>query len=275
MASASESVLQDLRAQLARTSPPRLSQETVSTGLPLLDRQLPGHGLPSASVVEWVADGPGLGTTTLALKCGATLMKKAGALAVIDPYNDFHAAALTGTGIDLSRLLLVRPKAIAERTAANQQMAQHSNHGNRLRTATPAHTGGHLSSTDRSNTLWALEQVSRCPGVRLAVCWIDRLSSTVQRRLQLAVERSGVTVFLIRPATALDQPSWADLRFHLKCSQNLSDLDVGHSTVQLKLVKTRNSITHNGEIKLDWNHETGAVCEISELAHSGSTLHQP
>ena len=267
MASASESVLQDLRAQLARTSPPRLSQETVSTGLPLLDRQLPGQGLPSASVVEWVADGPGLGTTTLALKCGAALMNKAGALAVIDPYNDFHAAALTGTGIDLSRLLVVRPKALAQQTATT--------HHNRLRTATPAHTGGHLSSTDRSNTLWALEQVSRCPGVRLAVCWIDRLSSTVQRRLQLAVERSGVTVFLIRPATALDQPSWADLRFHLKCSQNMSDLDVGHSVVQLKLVKTRNSITHNGELKLDWNHETGAVCEISELAHSGSPLRQP
>lgn len=277
MASASESVLQDLRAQLSRTSPPRLSQETVSTGLPLLDRQLPGQGLPSASVIEWVADGPGLRTTSLALKCGAALMKKAGALAVIDPYNDFHAVALKGTGIDLSRLLLVRPGAAPPR--ASQSSATHSNasqrHGNRLRIATPAHTGGHLSSTDRSNTLWALEQVSRCPGVRLAVCWIDRLSSTVQRRLQLAVERSGVTVFLIRPASALNQPSWADLRFHLKCSRNMSDLDVGHSGVQLKLVKTRNSITHNGELQLDWNHETGAVCEISELAHSGSPLRQP
>lgn len=261
MASASESVLQDLRAQLSRTSPQRLSQETVSTGFPLLDRQLPGQGLPSASVIEWVADGPGLRTTSLALKCGAALMQKAGALAVIDPYSDFHAAALTGAGIDLSRLLLVRPG------------ASQSNHKG-LQTATPAHTGGHLSSTDRSNTLWALEQVSRSSGVRLAVCWIDRLSSTVQRRLQLAVERSGVTVFLIRPATALNQPSWADLRFHLQCSQKMSDLDVGHSSVQLKLVKTRNSITHNGELQLDWDHETGAVREISELAHSGSSLHE-
>lgn len=269
MASASESVLQNLRAQLSRTSPPRLSQTTVSTGLPLLDRQLPGHGLPSASVIEWVADGPGLRTTSLALKCGAALMQKAGALAVIDPYNDFHAAALTTTGIDLSRLLLVRPT--ESHSHATQSGVAEANHKG-LRIATPAHTGGHLSSTDRSNTLWALEQVSRCPGVRLAVCWIDRLSSTVQRRLQLAVERSGVTVFLIRPATALNQPSWADLRFHLKCNQKMPDVDVGHSTVQLKLVKTRNSITHNGELQLDWNHETGAVRQISELAHSGSSL---
>lgn len=269
MASASESVLQDLRAQLSRTSPQRLSQTTVSTGLPLLDRQLPGHGLPSASVIEWVADGPGLRTTSLALKCGAALMHKAGALAVIDPYDDFHAAALTGTGIDLSRLLLVRPSESHAHSPSSMQANR-----NALQIATPAHTGGHLSSADRSNTLWALEQVSRCPGVRLAVCWIDRLSSTVQRRLQLAVERSGVTVFLIRPATALSQPSWADLRFHLKCSQKMSDVDVGHSNVQLKLVKTRNSITHNGELQLDWNHETGAVREISELAHSGSSLPQ-
>lgn len=259
MASASESVLQNLRAQLSRNSPQRLSQATVSTGLPLLDRQLPNQGLPSASVVEWVADGPGLQTVSLALNCGAAFMKQAGALAVVDAYCDFHAAALDSTGINLSRLLLIRP-------------CQSSSAPTGHRTSMPSHTGGMLSSTDRSDTLWALEQVSRCPGVRLVVCWIDRLSSTVQRRLQLAVERSGVTVFLIRPATALHQPSWADLRFHLQYSSEKADLGIGHSSIQLKLVKTRNSITHNGQLQLDWDHETGAVREISELAHSGSPL---
>lgn len=264
MASVSESVLQNLRAQLSRTSPPRRSQSTVSTGLPLLDRQLPNCGLPSASVIEWVADGPGLRTVSLALKCGSALMKQPGALAVVDAYCDFHAAALTSTGISLSRLLLVRPCQVKSRREKSGKAAPGA--------SVPAHTGGMLSSADRSNTLWALEQVSRSPGIRLVVCWIDRMSSTVQRRLQLAVERSGVTVFLIRPATALNQPSWADLRFHLQYSSAAANLDVGHSSIQLKLVKTRNSITHNGQLQLDWDHETGAVREISKLAHSGLSV---
>lgn len=253
MAGASESLLQELRAQLAKSSPTRHSQESVSTGLPLLDKHLPGNGLPSASVVEWVADGPGLRTTSLALKCGAALMRKPGALAVVDPYQDFHASALKPTGISLSRLLLIRPS--AQPSESSESVAL---------------TGGMLTSADRSNTLWTLEQVSRCSGVRLVICWIDRLSSTVQRRLQLAVERSGVTVFLIRPATALNQPSWADLRFHLQSCPEADRPEVGHSEVRLKLVKTRHSIVSNTHLRLDWNHETGDVREISELARPGA-----
>lgn len=240
-------VIQQLRRQLLRCQVTHATQTTVSSGYPGLDKLLPESGLPSGSVIEWVHDGPGLHSATLALHCAAGFLKKPGVLAVVDAQNDFHPMSLHHLGIPMPRLLVVRP-------CLNHQ------------------TCGEPSQAQKSETLWTLEQLARCSGVRVVMAWIDHLSSTAQRRLQLAVEKSGVTVFLMRSSIALQQTSWADLRFHVQ-SVPQPEADVNefltpskYSRLSVQLVRSKNSVQRHGRVLLDCSHETGDVFEVSELA---------
>ncbi len=233
-------VIEHLRRQLLRCQIAHSTQAIISSGYQSFDQLLPESGLPSGSVIEWISDTPGLRATTIALRCAAGFLEKPGALAVVDSFNDFHPMSLSHLGIPLSRLLLVRP--CCSSTAV-------------------------LSQAERSAALWALEQLARCPGVRVMMTWIDRLSPTAQRRLQLAVEKSGVTVFLMRPATALRQTSWADLRF---CVQSSAPTETTSSHITVRLVRSKNSVQRHGQVLLDCNHETGHVLEASELAGPAS-----
>jgi len=249
-------VIDDLRRQLLRSQVIRSDRKIIRTGFSRLDQLLPERGLPSGAVIEWVSDCEGLRSATLALRCAAACLKDPGALAVVDTLHSFHPQSLAHLGIPLSRLLMVRP---------GQPPT-----GSRL-----SETG--LSQAQRSDALWALEQLARCSGVRVVLAWIDRLSSTAQRRLQLAVENSGVPVFLMGPQTALQHTSWADLRFHVQSVSRSEAADshqattvTARSQIAVQLVRCRNSVQHHGQVLLDCDHETGAVSETPELADSAA-----
>ena len=64
-----------------------------------------------------------------------------------------------------------------------------------------------------ADNLWALDQSLRCPGVAVALAWLERLDSRTFRRLQLAAEQGGSLGFFLRPERARHEPSWADMRF--------------------------------------------------------------
>jgi hypothetical protein len=86
------------------------------------------------------------------------------------------------------------------------------------------------------------------------------------RRLQLAVERSGVTIVLIRPASILHQPSFADLRLHVTGAQPAMVGLTGRRRLKVQLLRSRHGLQHTGHAQLEVDHETGAVHSISELA---------
>ncbi|HIE96928.1 MAG TPA: hypothetical protein EYG03_30885 [Planctomycetes bacterium] len=261
--SATSSALQMLRRQLAQSQPHNPGREIVSTGLPSLDALLPHAGLPSGSLIEWISDGPGNRASSVAFRCAAGFLERPGAFAIVDGRGCFNPVAVRNTGIPFSRLLVVSPRADragryrfhSDNTGSNSQRQQHQ----------------------RTETLWALEQLGRCSGVQVVVAWVDRLSSTAQRRLQLAVETSGVTVFLIRPAAALHQTSWADLRFHVQSAQTAeSVVSVGEtarhrSRIAVRLIRSKNAVQHNGCALLECHDETGDVLEVPELARPANT----
>lgn len=237
MTSAAHSkTVRDLRQQLVKSQTTSIDQQILPTGIRSLDRLLPEGGLPTASVVEWVSDAPGLSATSIALTCVAEFIRLPGAFAVLDPDRKFHPIALPSFGIPLSRLLLIHP-------------------------------------AERSDVLWSLEQVARCSGVRVVMADVDGVSTTALRRLQLAVERSGVTVFLMRPASALRQSSWADLRFRIQCvkfSKRIVDNGDPVRRLTVQLVHSRNVARQSGRVVLKVDDETGDVCEVSELAGAAS-----
>ena len=258
--SAQSLAVEQLRIQLLKSQPVALGHTVVSTGFRSLDRLLPQSGIPTGSVIEWVSSGSGMHATSIALKASSGFLKHPGAFAVVDPIASFCPAQLEHLGIPLSRLLLVRPSG--------------SQSGNV--SASLGDVSYQLSASQRSEALWSLEQLARCSGVKVVLTWIDRLSSTAQRRLQLAVEKSGTTVLLMRPSSALGQTSWADLRFHVQSqdqTQHQSSCNGGavstHSSrVTVNLVRSRNSVQRNGTAVFGCHHETGDVFEVLELARS-------
>lgn len=124
-------------------------------------------------VIEFVGDQAG--GWTLA---GSLARERRGAIVLIDSSRIISPFALSLLGIDLSRLLVVRP-------------------------------------TNKRLTLWAIEQSLRCPGVVATLCQCgSRLGTTAARRLKLAAEAGGGIGLIIRSAAR--EPPFGDLRLLIK-----------------------------------------------------------
>jgi hypothetical protein len=89
---------------------PRRYLAALRTGVRLLDELLPTQGLPLGQVFELWGEAAS-GKTTLALRAmaGATQENRLGAY--IDGPGEFYPLAAAALGVELSRLLIVRPKA--------------------------------------------------------------------------------------------------------------------------------------------------------------------
>jgi len=188
--------------KLERTSHPvRDSSGTVSSGLEILDRLLPDAGFRSGTLIEWIAEKGS--ADQLALLAARSALGEDRVLIVIDDEESLYPPAAAALGIDLQRMILVRPGKVARRGAGAETKKR------------PAAASVETASvkTASMETLWALEQALASRGVAVTFCRLEKLSARVFRRLQLSVERGGGLGFLIRPPTARGEPSWSDVRF--------------------------------------------------------------
>jgi protein ImuA len=173
--------IEALREEIARLEGiSRLhSPQPLSTGFSALDRALPQKGFRRGTIVEWLTAGEGTGATTLALLAARQACKQGSAVVVLDRSKEFYPPAAVRLGIELERLIVVRP----ENTPDYQ---------------------------------WALDQSLRCPAVGAVLAWPDdlggKLDSRTFRRLQLAAEEGDSLGLLVRLETVRHQPSWADVR---------------------------------------------------------------
>jgi cell division inhibitor SulA/protein ImuA len=151
----------------------------LSTGYETLDRVLDG-GWPVGSLVEILAQGPGLGELSLLMPVVATCCRNGQGVAWLPAESLPYAPALLQAGVDLHRLLLV------------------SVHDDRQR-------------------LWAAEQCLRsgiCAAVIIAP--LAQAPDRSLRRLKLAAAAGGGIAFLLRTASALQQASPASLRISVE-----------------------------------------------------------
>lgn len=198
--SARELLVATLRREVARLEncrPPE-DERPVSTGSPALDLLLPAGGLRRGTLVEYLASTSGSGAGTLALAAAREACSDGRALVVLDrpivgtlhvpfkgdgtssvPSTYFYPPAAAAWGIDLSRVLVLRP--------ANE-----------------------------ADALWALDQALRCPGVGAVWARLDQLDVREFRRLQLAAECSGTVGLLTRSARCRGQPTWAEVQFEVR-----------------------------------------------------------
>jgi hypothetical protein len=149
----------------------------ISTGYARLDASLASGGLHRGTLVEWLAGEAGSGATTLALAAAREACGEMGTLVVVDRRRTFYPLAAAGCGIDLSRMLVVRPQNDGDET-------------------------------------WAIDQALRSGGASAVLAWPEKLDDHLFRRLQLAAEAGGTLGLFVRPArVATGEPSWAEVRF--------------------------------------------------------------
>jgi hypothetical protein len=174
----------------ASAAPPR---PVWSTGKSSLDARLPGGGWPTASLVEVLIDDTGLGEVQLFLPALVASQRRTDGetpwLVWIAPPHEPFAPALSQQGIDLGRLLVVRPASAME-------------------------------------ALWAAEQTLSSGVCAAVLLWLKGTDDRWLRRLKLAAEAGGALGVLFRPERHRFESSPASLRLLLTQGEQETRLDL-------------------------------------------------
>jgi hypothetical protein len=158
---------------------------------------LPGGGWPQQSLTEILVEQYGIGELQLLMPALARLSvddpltpyAEPGWIAWVAPPFQPYPPALQQRGINLSRLLIVRPK-------------------------------------DDSEILWSAEQALSSGTCAAVLLWPERLDDQSSRRLQLAAEKGRSWAVAFRPLTARHEPSAAALRIEVQARQQGTCIDV-------------------------------------------------
>ncbi len=162
---------------LATASRNPADKPPISSGCEAMDRLLPVGGYLPGSVVEYLRHTPASGASHLAFLAARQAMKATGGfLIVVDHLEQIYPPKLHALGIDLKKVIFVRP----------------------------------ASDTD---AVWAVDQALRTPAVAAVFAEIPRLDDQAARRMQLAAERGDGLGLLVRSASARKGPSWAEVQW--------------------------------------------------------------
>jgi hypothetical protein len=168
-----------LRCRVGRADalqPPR----TQATGLASLDAVLSGGGLPIGAVTEILSKHTGIGELRLLMPILQHVAQQR-YVALIDPPHLPYAPALIQHGVDLERLLIIRPLSPAL-------------------------------------ALWASEQTLRCTAVGIVLLWLNTINDKEIRRLQLSAEAGSNLAILYRSTAFSQSASPAAVRLILHSS---------------------------------------------------------
>ena len=175
-------ILADARVWKLKDTSAAPARPVWSTGCGSLDARLPGGGWPAASLIEVLLDDTGLGEVQLFLpalvECQRNLQGGIGDapwLVWIAPPHEPYAPALAQQGIELGRLLVVRP-------------------------------------TTATEALWAAEQALSSGVCAAVLLWLKGTDDRWLRRLKLAAEAGGALGVLFRPERHRFESSPATLR---------------------------------------------------------------
>lgn len=193
MDDALEKLLQNPRLWRGSSQGERPGWQGLASGYPRLDSYLPGGGWPRHALTEILLEHYGTGELQLLMPALARLSQSreesAGWIAWIAPPFEPYPPALQQWGINLSRVLVVRPKAATE-------------------------------------ALWAAEQALSSGNCAAVLLWSDVLDDSASRRLQLAAEKGQGWAIAFRSLKAKHQVSAAALRIQLTSGHIGTDIGI-------------------------------------------------
>jgi cell division inhibitor SulA/protein ImuA len=187
-------ILADARVWKLKDASAAPARPVWSTGKSSLDARLPGGGWPTASLIEVLLDETGLGEVQLFLPALAACQASrhggdAPWLVWIAPPHEPYAPALAQSGIELKRLLVVRP-------------------------------------TTATEALWAAEQALSSGVCAAVLLWLKGTDDRWLRRLKLAAEAGGSLGVLFRPVKHRFESSPANLRIVMSRGEPCARVDL-------------------------------------------------
>lgn len=173
-----DEVIDSLRRQIEAISAQRLPHrsEGISTGIPEVDALLPQRKVSRGCFVEWVVEREGMGAETLSMKMAWHATTGNRFLVIVDSSRTIYPPGLAYLGVALERVVFLHP--------ASEQDA-----------------------------FWAIIQILRCSAVGAVWARLARLDTKTGRRFQLAAEQGQTLGVFVRPLQALQEISWAEMRF--------------------------------------------------------------
>jgi hypothetical protein len=185
-------ILADARVWKLKDASAAPARPVWSTGCSSLDARLPGGGWPTASLIEVLLDDTGLGEVQLFLPALVQCQRRpenARWLVWIAPPYEPYAPALAQQGIELGRLIVVRPASATE-------------------------------------ALWAAEQALGSGVCAAVLLWLKGTDDRWLRRLKLAAEAGGALGVLFRPGRHRFESSPASLRLVVTQGEHGARLDL-------------------------------------------------
>lgn len=169
----------------------------LPSGYEKLDRHLPGGGWPQQALTEILTEQHGIGELQLLLPALASLSTeepgsdhaRPGWIAWVAPPFQPYPPALQKGGVNLSRMLIVRPR-------------------------------------NDSEILWSAEQALSSGTCAAVLLWPETLDDRASRRLQLAAEKGNSWAIAFRPLAARSEPSAAALRIELRADRESTRLTI-------------------------------------------------
>ncbi len=197
---------------------PKESQED-SIGLGPMEEAFPNGIFPKGSVHEFISTDR-IGS---AVSCGfmsgllGNLMKNGGICIWISSFKALFPASLKTFGVTPEHIVFVRMK-------------------------------------HEKDILWAMEEALKCEGLAAVIAEIHKLDFVQSRRLQLAVEKSRVTGFILRHnPRSLDSTAcaarWRITSLPSKLKENMPG--IGFPRWEVELLKVRNG--NPGKWRVEWS----------------------
>lgn len=110
-----------------------------------------------------------------------------------------------------------------------------------------------MDVASEKDALWVMEEALRCEGLAAVVAEVDGISLVESRRLQLAVEESGVTGFILRKDARRMASTIATARWQISPLPSVLEdgmPGIGFPRWQVELLKVRNGVP--GSFVLEW-----------------------
>ncbi len=200
---------------------PPLTGNSNAIGLGLIEDAFPNAVFPRGSIHEFLCDQPEHAAASGGFISGLlkSLMKQGGACLWIGLSRTIFPPALKAFGVEPDRIIFIDLK--RER-----------------------------------DVLWVMEEAIKCEGLAAVIAEIEAVSFTESRRLQLAVEKSRVTGFIVR--NDLQKLSSTACAARWKITPLPSEIDnglpgVGFPKWNVELLKVKNG--NPGEWKMEWSDQ--------------------
>ncbi|QEG23791.1 hypothetical protein MFFC18_36940 [Mariniblastus fucicola] len=272
---ATQALIQQLRNRITRieTSARADDGQTISSGCSAMDKLLPEGGYRRGTLIEWIGgvgyqpagrtnggassnglasqsshantgwkpmpsrqqSSGGCGADFLSLLTAANACDDGGALVIADRNRQFNPPAAAAIGIDLGNVVVIRP---------------------------PEEKSPHDRRYD-DEFFWAIDQALGCSAVAAVWGSIDQVGERWFRRFQLSAESSGTMGLFVRPTSAIGQPSWSEVRWHVTAKPSQSNASATQQ-IELKLDRCRGG--RSGQrIDLQIDTVTGNVSKAMPL----------